>query len=473
MIYKQSNRIIRLYRQFKTIMEFDLNIDQILEHWDVSHGIREIIANALDEQVMTNTQEIEIKKDKDNWVIRDFGRGIQYQNLVQNENKEKLSHQAVIGKFGIGLKDALATFNRHHIKVLIESTHCKIVTDKLQKHGFKDIYTLHAKIDKQMDKFTGTQFTFCNLPDKDMDDAKKFFLKYHAYPLMSTTRFGDIMEKKPTDPAYIFVNGNKVAEEPNFIFHYNITSLTPTLRKALNRERTNVGRVVYTDRVKQILLNSEEKVVHEILQKELEKKSIGKFADELTWSDVQMHAIKLANVKEDTVYLTTEEISSNAVLMEEVKSKGLKIQIVSEQMKKKIEKDVDMKGQKIMTKSVIEKKISDNYSFKFVPIGELKPEEKKIWDQKDAILKMTFSWLPKYDVYISETIGNNAVGLCESGKNRITIRRDQLKSMTKFAGTLIHEFVHARTGLKDATIDFEVELTRLLGVLAGEALKER
>jgi hypothetical protein len=218
-------------------------------------------------------------------------------------------------------------------------------------------------------------------------------------------------------------------------------------------------------------LNSEEKAVHEILQKELEKKSIGKFADELTWSDIQMHTIKLANVKEDTVYLTTEEISSDAVLMEEVKKKGLKIQIVSEQMKKKIEKDVDMKGQKIVTKSVIEEKIKDNYSFNYVPIDKLTSEEKKIWDQKDAILKMTFSWLPKYEVCISETIGNNAVGLCDHGKRKITIRRDQLKSMTKFAGTLIHEFVHAQTNLKDATVDFETELTRLLGVLAMEALK--
>ncbi len=28
---------------------FDLNIEKILEDWDIHHGIREIIANAIDE----------------------------------------------------------------------------------------------------------------------------------------------------------------------------------------------------------------------------------------------------------------------------------------------------------------------------------------------------------------------------------------------------------------------------------------
>lgn len=452
-------------------MEFDLNIDQILEHWDVSHGIREVIANALDEQVMSNTKEIEIKKEKDSWIIRDFGRGLQYQNLVQNENKEKLSHQSVIGKFGIGLKDALATFNRHGIKVTIESTHCKIITDKLQKHGFNDIYTLHAKIEKQTEKFQGTQFVFYNLPDEHMVATKKFFLKYHSYPVVATTKFGDMLERDVSKPAYIFINGNKVAEEPNFMFHYNITSLSAVLKKALNRERTNVGRGVYTDRVKQTILGSDEKKVHEMLVSELEKKSVGKYCDELGWIDIQLHAIKLANVKGNTVFLTTEEISSDARLMEEIKGKGMKIQIVSEQMQKKIGKELDASGKQIMDKSTITKKINSEYAFDFVSEDKLTDDEKKVFNQKDKILKLVFDRIPDHKVCISETIRDNTAGLCQSGLNRITIRRDQLKSVSRFAGVLIHEYVHAQSGLVDATVAFETELTRLLGVLAEKACK--
>lgn len=36
---------------------FDLNIEEVLEHWGVSEAIRELIANALDEQTLTGTAE--------------------------------------------------------------------------------------------------------------------------------------------------------------------------------------------------------------------------------------------------------------------------------------------------------------------------------------------------------------------------------------------------------------------------------
>ena len=35
--------------------EFDLNIERVLENWTVAHALREVIANALDEQALTNT----------------------------------------------------------------------------------------------------------------------------------------------------------------------------------------------------------------------------------------------------------------------------------------------------------------------------------------------------------------------------------------------------------------------------------
>ena len=50
------------------VKEFDLNIEKILENWENYHAIREIIANALDEQVLTNTRDIEIKQAKDAWI---------------------------------------------------------------------------------------------------------------------------------------------------------------------------------------------------------------------------------------------------------------------------------------------------------------------------------------------------------------------------------------------------------------------
>src|SRR5437868_7021442 len=58
---------------------FDLNIEKILEGWETCHAIRELIANALDEQALTGTKDIEIGQNRDGfWFIRDFGRGLRY-----------------------------------------------------------------------------------------------------------------------------------------------------------------------------------------------------------------------------------------------------------------------------------------------------------------------------------------------------------------------------------------------------------
>src|SRR3954464_9218761 len=114
----------------------------------LAHAVRELIANALDEASLTSTAEPEIAKDRDGtWHVRDFGRGVRYEHLTQNENKEKLANPGkVVGKFGVGLKDALATFDRRGIGVRIRSRFGDITTRKQSKHGFGDVTTLHAVI---------------------------------------------------------------------------------------------------------------------------------------------------------------------------------------------------------------------------------------------------------------------------------------------------------------------------------------
>ena len=103
--------------------KFDLNIEKVLDDWDTCHAVREAIANALDEQLLTKTKDIEIFQDEQGlWHIRDFGRGLNHEHFTQKENEEKLHHRNLIGKFGVGLKDALAVFDRRGVKVRIKSS---------------------------------------------------------------------------------------------------------------------------------------------------------------------------------------------------------------------------------------------------------------------------------------------------------------------------------------------------------------
>jgi hypothetical protein len=83
--------------------EFDLNIERVLENWAVAHALREIIANAIDEQALTGSRDPEIFADGHGcWHIRDWGRRVRYEHLTQNENQEKLANPGmVVGKFGV------------------------------------------------------------------------------------------------------------------------------------------------------------------------------------------------------------------------------------------------------------------------------------------------------------------------------------------------------------------------------------
>jgi hypothetical protein len=77
---------------------FDLNIDKILENWELCHAVRELLSNAIDEQILTGTAAPEIFQDSAGWWhIRDYGRGLRYQDLIQSENPEKIGHSHLIG----------------------------------------------------------------------------------------------------------------------------------------------------------------------------------------------------------------------------------------------------------------------------------------------------------------------------------------------------------------------------------------
>ena len=167
--------------------EFDLNIERVLENWTVAHALREVIANALDEHALTGTREPQIFQDAEGrWHIRDWGRGLRCEHLTQNENKEKLVHpDQVVGKFGVGLKDALATFDRHRVAVVIKSRYGDITTAKQAKHGFADIRTLHALITEPADPtFTGTEFILHGdaLGERQVQEAKALFLRRPVRP---------------------------------------------------------------------------------------------------------------------------------------------------------------------------------------------------------------------------------------------------------------------------------------------------
>ena len=104
--------------------EFDLNIERVLENWAVAHALREVIANALDEQALTGTAEPQI-----------------------------LPTPRTAGTSGTGAAGSATS------AIAIRGRHGDITAGEQTKQSFADIKTLHALITEPAEPyFTGIEF---------------------------------------------------------------------------------------------------------------------------------------------------------------------------------------------------------------------------------------------------------------------------------------------------------------------------
>ena len=442
---------------------FDLNIKKILESWDNSHAVRELIANALDEQVLSNTDDVQIIQAEDGeWTVRDFGRGLRYENFTQNENPEKIAALGrVIGKFGVGLKDAMATLDRNGIKVEIESRFNVITLAQRPKHGFGDVVTLHAQVSPPRDgEFHGTIIRLVNLTDEDMRRARGYFLKFSAEVELEETRFGQIL-LRAGQKSRIYVAGLLIAEEDNFVFSYNIISLTEAMKKALNRERTNVGRTAYSERIKAMLLQTKSSVVAQALADQLVKAEHGTASDEVAWKDVAVHACKLLNASGRYLFVTSFQLLTQADAIGNARDDGITIITVPETIHDEVAGSHDTTGSPVRDLDVYQSEWNDSFSFDWVSPNLLTPSERAVFDRRDHILDLVGGLPTKVSsISISRTMrkdfsaGVDALGLWDGETASIVIRRDQLRSLEDFAGVLLHEVAHAKSGYSDVTRDF-------------------
>lgn len=451
-----------------TVRAFDLNIEEVLENWETEHALREVIANALDEHILSQTGDIEIVKDASgNWNIRDFGRGLRIEHFTQKENHEKLdSSSGIIGKFGVGLKDALATFHRRHIGVLIRSPYGTYRLKQDHKYGFDNIVTLHVEYDDAPIAMRGTEFSLSGVADADMAKAKGLFLKFAGEEILESNAYGQIL-RRHADFARVYILGVFASEEPNFLFSYNITSLTDSIKKKLNRERLNVGRTTYADRVRAILRNARSKVVESMLIEEIEKRSTGEQADELAWIEISQLALNLMAQQRPVAYFTQEELQSRPDILDNVHADGYHVVLITDQQKSKLEAQAEAGGPTVRTLEAYVQEYNASFQYRFVPLERLSREERKVFDLTPRLLALVGLDARRIpDIRISETMRvttDDTEGVWDSSIPAIVVKRSKLSSVAAYAGTLLHEVGHATTQTVDATREFEHVLTDYLG----------
>jgi hypothetical protein len=452
---------------------FDLNIEQVLENWEVYHAVREIIANALDETVLTNASSVDIFKDGEGlWHIRDFGRGLHYHHFSQNENEEKSNAQGIIGKFGVGLKDALAVFYRNNIRLKIKSRHGFFSTEMHKKGGFGDMETLHISVSETDEHdFVGTEFIL-SISDDDMLKAKKLFLVFSYDNPIETTEFGEIFSRNGS-VAIIYVNGIQVAEEENYMFNYNITRLSTAMKKALNRERSNVGRTAYADTVKKLLLKSNSETVIQQLVNELKNLSVGGGFDEINYIDIQTHAMKTYNAQKPVVFISqmeAYELSNDD--KEKIIESGREMVIVPQNAFDKIKDSTDINGNIMGTFDLVRKEYNDNFEYVWVSPNELSSKQRIVWEKHYIVMDWLEDKTWRHRIKISKTINEytngDTNGVYDSIENAIIIKQSVLDKENVFFDVLIHEYIHAVSGYPDNNRNFENELGKIIGKMGIE-----
>jgi len=459
---------------------FDLNMEEVLEHWDIAEALRELIANALDEQALTGTAEPEIAEmETGKWRIRDSGRGIRYEHFTQKEDPEKLrKRHLVIGKFGFGLKDAIAALDRRGARIHMSSRHAEIGIERLPKHGFDDIRTLHAVISPPLHPdMRGTEIVLEGVTAEQVTAAKALFLRFSGDEELEATQHGAVL-RRAKGAARIYVNGLRVAEEPNFLFSYNITSLTKPLRDALNRERSNVGRQAYSDRVKAILKACTSDGVADRLAEDLASFQSGRSHDETGWLDVSLHACKILNAHQKVVFVTAEEQHLDAGLVDKARADGYRVVVVPENVASHLKRLRDLEGNSMRDLDHFLVEWNESFQFDFVAPEALTAKEREVFQLITPALLLVKSEAKRVrEVLISKTMRlsgrstNEAVGIWEAGIGRIIVKRDQLRSPESFLGTLLHEVGHAATGAPDMHVLFEEGLTQLLGKTGRKAVE--
>jgi len=454
---------------------FDLNIEEMLENWAVEHALREIIANALDEQILSSTQDISIFRDADGgWHIRDYGRGLRIEHFTLNENSEKLAATSgVIGKFGVGLKDALATFHRKNISVVIQSRYGTYRLRTAEKHSFSEIVTLHVEYDDCPTDVPGTELILRGVGDADMAKAKSLFLRFAGEEVLETTAYGQILRRQDT-AGRVYILGVFANEEPNFAFSYNITSLTGSMRSRLNRERLNVGRTTYAQRVRTILTSAKSDAVHNMLVKQVDRRAKGDQCDEMGWIEISQMALNLMHQKREVVYFTEEEIQTRPNILDTVRRDGYKPVVVTEKQKTKLVDQMQSGGAEVRTVEKYVEEYNSSFQYEFISQRDLTRKEKQVYDRSLEILALVGirqSRAPK--IKISNTMratNDDTGGVWDPSIPAIVIKRSQLASFTVYSATVLHELAHATSGAVDASREFENVLTTYLGQTANKAI---
>jgi hypothetical protein len=203
----------------------------------------------------------------------------------------------------------------------------------------------------------------------------------------------------------------------------------------------------------------------------------GRLHDEIAWRDVALHACRVLQTNEKVIFVTAWQMAEGAAQIRYATDDGYRVVVVPDDIARSLNGLTDLNGRPLVDMGRYRDEWNSSFSFTFVQPETMTAAERAVYTRIGEIAALAKIDLAKrkLSVLISETMrlsqsGDLVLGVWEPVDRRIVVRRDQLHDLTRFAGTLLHEIGHMASGTADGTLEFENELSRLLGITASAAL---
>jgi hypothetical protein len=220
-----------------------------------------------------------------------------------------------------------------------------------------------------------------------------------------------------------------------------------------------------------MLLLAESEGIAGPLTRDLSAFADGTEHDETKWVDVQVRACQILNLRGDVVFVTANDLAANRNMVDLAERDGKTILTVPTTTATNLAGSADLRGTPIATLVEYSRQWNESFQFQFVEPESLSRAERDVFNLTPVIAEVAGGMPAEVcSVRVSETMrqtlgDTGAAGLWDPTQATIVIHRPQLASVAAFAGTLLHEMVHAKTGLGDVSREFELALTDLIGRL--------
>ncbi len=159
------------------------------------------------------------------------------------------------------------------------------------------------------------------------------------------------------------------------------------MKKKLNRERLNVGRTTYAERVRSILKSASSNSVQRILIDQVRKRATGEQCDEMAWIEISQMALNLMYARAPVAYLTEHELQSRPDVLDNIRSDGYEPIVISEQQKEKLVAQILAGGPQVRTLETYVQEYNTSFEYKFVDYANLTSEEQRVYDLTPKILR--------------------------------------------------------------------------------------